>query len=69
MISRPGWPLERNSYILFGTMQFYDNRGKRLYLTTEERRGFIAAAVARGEQGLKGELTRHHALPGQMGWI
>jgi hypothetical protein len=31
--------------ILFHGMQIYDHHGKRLYLTADERRAFIAAAA------------------------
>jgi hypothetical protein len=31
--------------ILFHRMQIYDHQGKRLYLTADERRAFIAAAA------------------------
>ena len=31
-------------YILFHTMQLHDTQGKRLYLTADERRAFMAAA-------------------------
>jgi integrase len=37
--------MEQNICILFHVMQLHDATGKRLYLTADERRAFIAAAV------------------------
>lgn len=37
--------MEQNAHILFHTMQLHDASGKRLYLTADERRAFMAAAA------------------------
>jgi integrase len=51
--------LEQKSCILFHTMQLYDNQGKRLYLTADERRTFIAAA-AKAERPVRTFCTILH---------
>jgi integrase len=51
--------LQQKSYILFHTMQLYDHQGKRLYLTADERRSFIAAA-AKAERPVRTFCTVLH---------
>jgi hypothetical protein len=48
-------------------MQPYDSQGKCLYLSARKTAFFMATAVVRGEEVLKGELVRRSPFLRQMG--